>query len=189
MKQVDLYKEEEIIEGCQRNERKYQEILYRLYSLKMYGLCLSYAGERELAQDMMHDAFLKIFRTIGQFKQEGSLEGWIRRVVTTTAIDLLRKKQRLNQYITDEMEVSQTEKAPGIISSLATKEILELVKQLPNGARAIFNLFALEGFSHKEIAEQLQISEGTSKSQYNRARSLLRSWLEKQKNGNSPHEY
>lgn len=175
--QVDLYQEEEIVKGCQRNERKYQEILYRRYSRKMYGICLSYAGDRELAQDMLHDAFLKIFRTIGQFNQEGSLEGWIRKVVTNTSIDLLRKKQRLDHYITDEMEEHQTGKAPGIQSYLATQDILDLVKNLPHGARAIFNLFALEGFSHKEIAEQLQISEGTSKSQYNRAKTLLRSWL------------
>ena len=182
--QVDLYKEEEIVKGCQRNERKYQEIMYRRYSRKMYGICLSYAGDRALAQDMLHDAFLKIFNTIGQFKLEGSLEGWIRKVVTRTAIDLLRKRQRLNHYITEEMEESQTGKAPLVQSYLATKDILELVRQLPNGARAIFNLFALEGFTHKEIAEQLQISEGTSKSQYNRARVLLKSWVQSQ-NGES----
>ena len=122
--QVDLYKEEEIVKGCQRNERKYQEILYRRYSRKMYGICLSYAGERELAQDMLHDAFLKVFRTIDQFKLEGSLEGWIRKVVTHTAIDLLRKKQKLNHYITDEMQEVQAGKAHGIQSYLATKEIL-----------------------------------------------------------------
>jgi RNA polymerase sigma-70 factor (ECF subfamily) len=154
----------------------------------MYGICLSYAGERDLAQDMLHDGFLKIFKTIGQFKLEGSLEGWIRKVITHTAIDHLRKKQRLNHYISDEMQEAQTGEAPGIQSYLATKEILELVKQLPYGARAIFNLFALEGFSHKEIAEQLQISEGTSKSQYNRARSLLKSWLENEKNESSPQQ-
>lgn len=155
----------------------------------MYGICLSYAGERDLAQDMLHDAFLKIFRTIGQFKLEGSLEGWIRKVVTHTAVDLLRKKQRLNQYITDEMEVAQTGKTISIQSYLATKEILELVKQLPNGARAIFNLFALEGYTHKEIAEQLKISEGTSKSQYHRARSLMQSWLENDRDRNTTNEY
>lgn len=176
--QVDLYKEEEIVKGCQNNERKYQEILYRRYSRKMYGICMSYAGNRELAQDMLHDAFLKIFRTIDSFKLEGSLEGWIRRVVSNTAIDLLRKKQRLNQYINEDMEEPLTTVKPGVHSYLATKEILHLVSHLPDGARAIFNLFALEGFSHKEIAEQLQISEGTSKSQYNRARNLLKDWIE-----------
>jgi RNA polymerase sigma factor (sigma-70 family) len=176
--QVDLYKEEEIVKGCQNNERKYQEILYRRYSRKMYGICMSYAGNRDLAQDMLHDAFLKIFRTIDSFKMEGSLEGWIRRVVSHTAIDLLRKKQRLDQYITEDMQEIQTSNNPSVHSYLATKEILILVGHLPDGARAIFNLFALEGFSHKEIAEQLQISEGTSKSQFNRARNLLKDWIE-----------
>ncbi len=176
--QVDLYKEEEIVKGCQNNERKYQEILYRRYARKMYGICMSYAGNRDLAQDMLHDAFLKIFRTIDSFKMEGSLEGWIRRVVSNTAIDLLRKKQRLDQYIAEDMEEIQTDKKPGVHSYLATQEILEMVRHLPDGARVIFNLFALEGFSHKEIADQLQISEGTSKSQYNRARSILKGWIE-----------
>lgn len=176
--QVDLYSEEEIVKGCQSNERKYQEILYRRYSRKMYGICMSYAGNRDLAQDMLHDAFLKIFRTIDSFKMEGSLEGWIRRVVSNTAIDLLRKKQRLDHYIKEDMEEIQIDKKPGVHSYLATKEILEMVSHLPDGARAIFNLFALEGFSHKEIADQLQISEGTSKSQYNRARSILKGWIE-----------
>lgn len=176
--QVDLYSEEEIVKGCQSNERKYQEILYRRYSRKMYGICMSYAGNRDLAQDMLHDAFLKIFRTIDSFKMEGSLEGWVRRVVSNTAIDLLRKKQRLDQYITEDMEEIQTDNKPGVHSFLATQEILEMVSHLPDGARAIFNLFALEGFSHKEIADQLQISEGTSKSQYNRARSILKGWIE-----------
>ncbi len=176
--QVDLYKEEEIVKGCQNNERKYQEILYRRYARKMYGICMSYAGNRDLAQDMLHDAFLKIFRTIDSFKMEGSLEGWIRRVVSNTAIDLLRKKQRLDQYIAEDMEEIQTDKKPGVHSYLATQEILEMVRHLPDGARVIFNLFALEGFSHKEIADQLQISEGTSKSKYNRARSILKGWIE-----------
>jgi RNA polymerase sigma factor (sigma-70 family) len=176
--QVDLYKEEEIVKGCQNNERKYQEILYRRYSRKMYGICMSYAGNRELAQDMLHDAFLKIFRTIDSFKMEGSLEGWIRRVVSNTAIDLLRKNQRLDQFINEDMLEPLATVKPGVHSYLATKEILELVGHLPHGARAIFNLFALEGFSHREIAEQLQISEGTSKSQYNRARNLLKDWIE-----------
>jgi len=188
--QVDLYKEEEIVKGCQRNERKYQEVLYRLYSRKMYGICMSYAGNRELAQDMLHDAFLKIFRTIDTYKMDGSFEGWMRRVVTNTAIDQLRSKQRLNNYISDEMEETLQIKNPSVHSQLATKEILNLVSHLPDGARAIFNLFALEGFTHREIAEQLQISEGTSKSQYNRARNLLKDWIESiKRNEISPRKF
>jgi RNA polymerase sigma factor (sigma-70 family) len=177
--QVDLYKEEEIIRGCQRNDRKYQEILYRRFSRRMYGICQSYAGDRALAQDMLHDAFIKVFRTIKSFKMDGSLEGWIRRVVTNTAIDHLRKQQKMDHYINDEMEDFQEPQQAPITAEISSQEILNQVARLPDGARAIFNLYALEGYSHKEIAEQLNISEGTSKSQFNRARTLLKQWVER----------
>lgn len=175
--QVDLYSEEEIVKGCQQHERKYQEVLYRLYARKMYGICMSYAGNREFAQDMLHDAFLKIFRTIETYKSDGTLEAWIRRVVTNTAIDQLRNKQRLDNYITEEMDGTVQVKNPTVLSELATKELLNLVSHLPDGARAIFNLFAIEGYTHREIATQLQISESTSKSQYNRAKKLLQNLI------------
>lgn len=177
--QVDLYKEEDIIAGCQRNERMYQEILYRRFSRKMYGICLSYAGNRSLAQDMLQDAFMKVFKTADSFENKGSLEGWIRRIVTNTAIDQLRKTQRIDSFIGEQTELVMGEQSPEINSEIGAKEILKQVARLPHGARAIFNLFALEGFTHKEIALRLSISEGTSKSQYNRARSLLKQWVEK----------
>jgi RNA polymerase sigma factor (sigma-70 family) len=176
--QVDLYNEKDLILGCQRRDRNCQEMLYRRFSRKMYGICLSYAGNRDLAQDILHDAFIKIFNTISTFKMEGSLEGWIRRIVTNTAIDQLRKQQRLENFIQDEcLEVAGH--ASDINCSLSLGDILKQVARLPEGARAIFNLFALEGLTHKEIASHLNISEGTSKSQYNRARSLLMQWIEK----------
>ncbi len=178
--QIDLIKEEEIIAGCQRGERRYQQILYQRFSPKMYGICLSYAGNRQLAQDMLHDAFIKVFHAINDFKTEGSLEGWIRRIVTNAAIDQLRRLHRIDHFIagdTEEMKVIGQHAE--VTSHLGTQEILRQVARLPDGARAIFNLFALEGFTHKEIASRLKISEGTSKSQYKRARTLLMQWVEK----------
>lgn len=175
--QVDLYTEEQIVKGCQSNERIYQEVLYRRYARKMYGICKSYAGNREFAQDILHDAFMKIFRTIDTYKSGGSLEAWIRRVVTNTAIDQLRSKQRLEHYIAEEMEAPKQTNSPNVYDFLASRDILNLAGQLPDGARAIFNLFAIEGYTHREIAELLQISESTSKSQYSRARTLLKDWI------------
>lgn len=176
---IDLYSEEEILKGCKRNKRRCQEILYRKYAKKMYGICLSYAGERDLAQDMLQDSFIKIFEKIREFELQGSLEGWIRRIVTNTAIDHLRKIKRIQNFLSEKVEVKTETSFHDGLEKLKTEDILKQVSRLPEGARAIFNLYALEGYTHKEIAEKLNITEGTSKSQFNRARKMLMSWLNK----------
>jgi RNA polymerase sigma factor (sigma-70 family) len=175
--QVDLYSEAEIAKGCQQNDRFFQEILYRRYARKMYGICLSYAGNRSLAQDMLHEAFMKIYKGIGDFRASGSLEGWVRRTVTHTAIDHLRQMKRIGSFIDDKQVIPDTTTEESALDALNAKDILKQVARLPEGARVVFNLFALEGFTHKEIAQELSISEGTSKSQYSRARTLLMSWI------------
>jgi RNA polymerase sigma factor (sigma-70 family) len=176
---VDLYSEEEILKGCRKNKRQYQEVLYQKYAKKMYGICLSYAGGRDLAQDMLQDAFIKIFNRIKDFKQEGSLEGWIRKIVTNTAIDHLRQQKRVQNYISDQKETKEDIFEPDALQKLQTQDVLDQVAKLPEGARIVFNLYALEGYTHKEIAEKLKITEGTSKSQFNRARKILMSLLNK----------
>ena len=175
--EAELYSEREVVNGCQRGERRYQEMFYRRYAQKMYGICLSYAGERELAQDMLQEAFIKIFKFIGTFKDDGSLEGWVRRIVVNTAIDQLRQKSSFNKLINDQSIDSNSFSENDAIPSLSIGEVLSFIRKLPEGARVIFNLFAVEGYSHREIAEQLNISVGTSKSQYNRARNMLKEWL------------
>jgi len=174
---AELYSEKEIINGCQQGERRYQEILYRRYAPKMYGICISYAGERELAQDMLQEAFIKIFKYIDTFKDEGSLEGWVRRIVVNTAIDQLRQRSSFNKLINEQPIDSNGFNENDALPALGISEVLTFIRKLPEGARVIFNLFAVEGYSHKEIADQLNISVGTSKSQYNRARNLLKQWL------------
>ncbi|MGM0408684.1 MAG: RNA polymerase sigma factor [Bacteroidota bacterium] len=176
---VDLYSEEEILRGCRKNKRQYQEILYRKYAKKMYGICLSYAGDRDLAQDMLQDSYIKIFNRIKDFKQEGSLEGWIRRIVTHTAIDHLRQQKRIQNYISEHNEIKEDVYESDALQNLQTQDVLNQVAKLPEGARVVFNLYALEGYTHNEIAEKLNITEGTSKSQFNRARKLLMSMLNK----------
>ncbi|MFP4556517.1 MAG: RNA polymerase sigma factor [Bacteroidales bacterium] len=176
---VNLYKEEDIVKGCQKGDRRYQEILYRMYAPKMYGICISYAGERPLAQDMLQEAFVKIFKSIRNFKADGSLEGWVRRIVVNTALDLIRSKGRIHKLIQEETaNVSTTSFSENnALPSMQMSDMLRFIAKLPDGARAVFNLFAVEGYSHKEIAEQLHISVGTSKSQFNRARNLLQNWI------------
>ncbi|MDY6801461.1 MAG: sigma-70 family RNA polymerase sigma factor [Bacteroidota bacterium] len=176
---VDLYSEEEILKGCRKNKRQYQEMLYRKYAKKMYGICLSYAGDRAMAQDMLQESFIKIFNRIKDFKQEGSLEGWIRKIVTHTAIDLLRQQKRIQNYISDKEVIKEGSYDSDALQNLQTEDLLKQVSRLPEGARLVFNLYALEGYTHKEIAAKLNITEGTSKSQFNRARKLLISWLNK----------
>ncbi len=171
----ELVPEEEVIEGCKKKERYYQELLYRRFAPKIYGVCMSYAKNREQAQDILHDSFLKIFRNINSFSKQGSFEGWIRRIVTNTAIDHVRKKGKSIPLISE--EIPDTEDYEMEHHSINMSEIQEQVARLPEGARIIFNLYTLEGMTHYQIAEKLNITVGTSKSQFSRARRMLQGWM------------
>lgn len=171
------FKEEEILSGCRKNNRRSQELLYRHFAKKMYAVCLGYAGERALAQDMLQEAFIKVFRNIKNYKSEGSLEGWIRRIVTNTSIDHLRKRKRTDEYIESNPGDHGPETTNSALRIIGFNELIEQVERLPQGAKLIFNMHALDGYSHKEIAQKLEITEGTSKSQFNRARKLLMDFI------------
>jgi len=177
MEERDLYSDSELIQGCKNNDRKYQELLYRKFAKKMYGICLSYAKDRNMAQEILQDGFVKVFKKIDTFKEQGPLEGWIRRIITNTALDHLRKKSKLYEFIDDNKEVEEERMDNSILENINADGIFSMIKQLPEGAKAVFNLYAVEGYSHKEIAEKLEITEGTSKSQFKRARSLLKTLL------------
>ena len=169
--------ESELLKGCLENDRRSQKQLYQTYSKTMFQICLSYSGDRVEAKDILQEAFIKVFTNLENFNSKNSLEGWIRRIVTNTAIDYFRKRKRL--VFQDELPDEPDEEERGSISfqNLTNDIILHYIKQLPDGARVVFNLFAVEGLPHKEIAEKLRITEGTSKSQYKRARNLLKKWL------------
>ncbi|MBD99123.1 MAG: RNA polymerase [Verrucomicrobia bacterium] len=171
--------EEEMLLGCQANNENAQKILFDRYSRIMTGVCMRYADSYEEAQDIVQDAFIKIFKKIETFSGKGSLEGWIRRIMINTALDYLRsiKNERFHVNVDDVDFLLQ--KKDVIVESLQAKDLLKIIRTLPVGYRTVFNLYAIEGFSHKEIAKQLNISENTSKSQYSRARSLLQKKLEK----------
>ena len=169
--------EDDLIKGCRNNNRKSQEMLYRRYARAMYNLCLLYESDRDKAKDILQEAFIKIFRNLASFDRKGSIKGWMRKIIINTAIDHYRKNNRKVQYIPIENIVQPISDEESVAPVLNSKDIISRVNRLPNGARMIFQLFAIEGYSHKEIANLLNISEGTSKSQINRAKQLLQQWI------------
>jgi RNA polymerase sigma factor (sigma-70 family) len=169
-----LVSEEEIIKGCKAQERQSQKALYVRFSAKMYGVCLRYSKNREEAEDLLQDGFVKVFNHIQQYSGTGSFEGWIRRIMVNNALESLRRKKiEYSSFDVMDAEDSNFENAPEALSKIATKDLLAFIQQLPAGYRAVFNLYAIEGYQHKEIGEMLNISEGTSRSQLARARQML----------------
>ena len=170
--------DEELIQGCIKGKDAFQYELYKRYSPKMFGVCLRYCASREEAEDVLQDGFIKVFKKIDSFRFTGSFEGWIRRIMVHTAIR--------NKYITlraHEVNTLEGVEHPAldekVTSKLMMMDLMKLVNELPQGYKIVFNLFAVEGYSHKEIAEMLEIQEATSRSQYLRARQFLREKLDK----------
>lgn len=169
--------EAEIINLCIRNDRKGQEALYYKYAKKMKGICLRYASNTNEAEDIFHDAFIKVFSSIKNFKMQGSFEGWIRRIVINTAIDYYKKNLNLSNNVSID-DVGESELIDlSFDEQLHTEDLLKVLEKLPTGYKMIFNFYAIEGYSHKEIAELLSISEGTSKSQLSKARKYIQNIL------------
>jgi RNA polymerase sigma factor (sigma-70 family) len=164
--------EPDLLEGCRRGDRKMQHELYNRFAPKMYGVCLRYASNAEEAEDILQEGFIKIFNKINSYRGEGSFEGWIRRIFVNTAIEHFRKKIYL-QPISETEENTVEGKYLSVLDSLAEKDIIQLVQQLSPGYRTVFNMYVVEGYTHKQIAEMLGISEGTSKSQLSRAKLIL----------------
>ncbi|MBL7768289.1 MAG: RNA polymerase sigma factor [Flavipsychrobacter sp.] len=149
-----------------------QEALYQKYAPKMYAVCLRYAGNNDDAQDLLQEGFIKVFRNLEKYRHEGSFEGWMRRIFVNTSIEQYRRKVHLNS-ISEQEERGIEDASVSVLDQLAERDIVQLVQELSPGYRAVFNLYVIEGYSHKEIAELLSISEGTSKSQLARAKSIL----------------
>jgi len=166
----------ELLEGCVRGERAYQKKLYELYYGKMMSVCLRYAGNRDQAQDLLNEGFMKVFTNIHKYQPKHSLESWIRRIMINNAIDNYRKnkKHRNQQDIDLVYNYSENET---ITSKLSADEIMKLVQKLPPAYRTVFNLYAIEGFTHREVGEKLGVSEGTSKSNLSKARAKLQKMI------------
>jgi RNA polymerase sigma-70 factor (ECF subfamily) len=163
-----------IIKGCLSGDRRDQELLYRRHSAKLYGVCLQYSGNDEEARDILQEGFIKIFENLRNYKHEGSFEGWIRRIVVNTALEKFRSRHNLFR-VDDIDNIQEPEAEPDTedYSGLQAVDLLFIIRELPPKYRMVFNLYAIEGYSHKEIGEMMNISEGTSKSNLSRARSIL----------------
>ncbi len=170
--------ESDLINGCIEGNRRMQEELYRRFSPRMYAVCLRYAGSSEEAEDILQEGFIKIFKKLNSFRGDGSFEGWIRRIFVNTAIEHFRRKRYL-QPVTEKEENTIEGKYLSVLDDLAEKDILELVRQLSPGYRTVFNMYVVEGYTHKEIGDILGISEGTSKSQLSRAKVILQEMVKK----------
>lgn len=166
------FSEADIIAGCLKGDRKAQLALYNTYSAKMFAVCMRYAADYSAAQDMLQDGFVKVYRNIEKFRSEGSFEGWIRRIFVNTAIEHYRKQ--VNLYALHDNTVAGYESyEASALETLKHEDLVKMIQTLSDGYRTVFNLYIVEGYSHKEIGDMLGISEGTSKSQLARARYLL----------------
>lgn len=180
---------DEVIRLAAQGKGRYVELIYRTLSPVLFGICLRYSANRDDAEDILQESFIKIFGNLERFRHEGSFEGWARRITVNTALEFLRKKNVYFENIDRGRGVADVE---DVEDFLQAKELVALLSQMPGGYRAVFNLYVVEGFSHAEIGEMLGISEGTSKSQLSRAKQWLRDKLvntypERFKNPDSSH--
>ena len=170
-------RDDELVKACILKAPAAQKLLFERFSRKMMGVCIRYADRHEEAEDMLQNGFIRVFEKLETFKGTGSLEGWIRRIVVNESLTYLRKNKAMRMNI----DIEDTKyNIPGnshVGESLNEKDLLNMIRKLPVGFRTVFNMYAIEGYSHKEIADQLGISEGTSESQYSRAKVHLQNML------------
>jgi len=164
--------ESELVQGCLAGDRRYQEHLYTRFARRMYAVCLRYARHQLEAQDLMQEGFIRVFEKLPTFRMDGSLEGWVRRIMVHTAINQYRKKAFQQERFGLE-HLPETPVEPLAIDHLSEKELMQLIAELPDGYRHVFNLYAIEGFDHAEIAAMLGCGESTSRSQLSKARNHL----------------
>lgn len=173
-----MFTENEILDGCIKNNRKMQKILYDKYAAKFYALCLRYVHDKAEADDILQEGFLKIFTHIHQFSREHSIEAWMRRIIINTA--LTHYKKNVKHYYQKEIEEVREvdmELFTGEEAEFTQEELLKIIQSIAEGYRMVFNLYAIEGYKHKEIAQMLGIDEATSKSQFYRARKIIQERL------------
>lgn len=172
-----IVSETDLIKECIAGNRKMQELLYNRYSAKMYAVCLRYSGNSEDAQDLLQEGFVKIFLNLNKYRGEGSFEGWIRRIFVNTAIEYFRRQHKITP-VSETQENTFEDKDWNTLNIMGERDIINIVQRLSPGYRQVFNMYVIEGYSHKEIADILGISEGTSKSQLARAKILLKKIIE-----------
>ena len=177
-----------MLAGCLKNNAASQEALYNRFSPRMLGVCYRFAKNREDAEDMLQEGFIKVFTQMHQYRNEGALEGWIRRIVVHTCINILKKNKKFAESVDIIHANSVHVKEDMIPSIMQAKQVVECIRMLPLGYRTVLNLYAIEGFSHREIANILDIEESTSRSQYTRAKVMLEGVLIKKRIIDNPKE-
>ena len=172
----------QLIESCKKGDRVAQKAMYDRLAPRMFPVCIRYTGDRSVAEDILQEGFVTLFTKLGNFKGDGSFEGWARRIFVTAALMYLRKKDALR--MSDDLEAARGLKAETTsqVENIGYKELMDLVMSLPTGFRTIFNMYAVEGYSHREIAETLGISEVTSRSQFSRAKAILQRKIKEREN-------
>lgn len=171
------YPEQQLITDCLQGNRIAQKRLYETYSGKMMAVCLRYCKDRETAKDLLHDGFLKVYTHLDSFKGTGSFEGWIRRIMVNTALEFLRKRNEEGYHLDVEEAFTLSNDDIGIMERMQAEELIQTIQKLPDTYRATFNLFVVEGYSHKEIADVMNITESSSRVYLTRARQMLQSLL------------
>lgn len=172
----------DLIRGCIQGDRRMQQALYEKFSGKMYAVCLRYTKDEDEAQDVLQDGFIKVFRNLEKFRGEGSFEGWVRRIFVNTSIEYYRKAVNLKP-VTEKEERTLEDQDLSAMDNMNEKEIIKLINELSPGYKTVFNLYVIEGYSHKEIADMMGISEGTSKSQLARAKAVLQKMIKERNLG------
>ena len=179
MASIEELTDKQLLYQCLNNSRKAQNILYKKYSPKLFGTCLRYAKNNTDAEDILQEGFIKIFRYLKDFRNEGHFEGWMRKIMVTTALNFYKRKSLLNKEVDPDFVNAPSMSVPDVISLLSSEELLSMIQELPDGYRMVFNLNTIEGYSHKEIGEIMNISINTSKSQLSRARNSLQNKINK----------
>ncbi|MBM3165535.1 MAG: RNA polymerase sigma factor [Bacteroidetes bacterium] len=172
-----------LVQECLNGNSRAQKTLFDKFAPRMMAVCFRYMRGKDNAEDAFQLGMIKVFAKLAEFKFEGPLEGWIRRIMVNTCLDQLRKNQRLISDVGFEEVAFKMEVSEAVLSSMNTEALMALIQSMPTGYRVVFNMFAIEGFSHQEIAQKMGVSESTSKSQYLRARAYLRQRIEENKHG------
>lgn len=175
---VDIINRDVLIDRCLNNDRNAQFLFYEKYSKKVFGICLRYAKNATDAEDILQEGFIKVFRYLKDYSGKGSIEGWMRRIMITTSLNYYKKKNLLNKEVDPETTRNSLPNDYEALSNMSHNELLDLIHQLPFGYQTVFNLNTIEGYSHKEISEIMNISVNTSKSQLSRAKHSLRKKIE-----------
>ena len=171
--------DEQLLQGCKARKASYQKALYEKYKTPLFRVCLRYARDRSEAEDLLQDGFIKIFQDLHQYRGGGALGAWLRRVVVNVALQYIRKNKKMFPSVELDHIANQLQTNENVYAQMGAKTLTRLIQQLPAGYRAVFNMYAIEGYSHKEIAAQLNITVSTSKTQLFKAKKMLQGMVEK----------